>query len=303
MEVGLDVVAGADCHKASHSIVFLDRIGVALETLTIETTAAGYERAIARARELGDVQWGLESTGCYGAAFAQALLTAGFRVYEVPGVVTKRHRSRSSRRGKSDPLDAHAIAEAVLREHDRLPLYSVSPEREAIRLRYDQRDRLIRERTQTINRLRSTLLRLGIEEPTTLTARRTLAKLARVVSDRRGVHAATDALVDDAVYAIDDILRIEKRTKEVERILDPLVRKITPELLEMRGVSIVTAAGLVGHSGDLRNCRNADAFAMRSGTAPIPCSSGTRSRDRVNVGGNRQLKNFVRRSRLIRLKP
>lgn len=178
----------------------------------------------------------------------------------------------------------------------------MSPEREAIRLRYDQRDRLIRERTQTINRLRSTRPRLGVEEPKTLTAHRALNSLARIVGDQRGVHAAVDALVDDALYAIDDILRIDKRAKEVESVLDPLVRRITPELLEMRGVSVITAAGLVGRSGDLRNCRNADAFAMRSGTAPVPCSSGSRLRNRINVGGNRQLKRLLHSIAILQLR-
>ena len=43
--------------------------------------------------------------------------------------------------GKSDPLDAKAIAEAVLRESERLPLYGVAAEQQALRLRYDRRDR------------------------------------------------------------------------------------------------------------------------------------------------------------------
>ncbi len=84
-------------------------------------------------------------------------------MYEVPGPFTKRHRKRASEAGKSDVLDAKAIAEAVLRERDRLPRFQWSPEREAIRLRYDQRDRIVRERTRHICRLRSAALRLDIK--------------------------------------------------------------------------------------------------------------------------------------------
>lgn len=88
-----------------------------MKTLVIVASAAEYERAIETAKTLdGPVVWGLESTGSYANAFARRLLSQGAMVYEVPGAFTKRHRERSSRTGKSDALDAHAIAEAVLRE-------------------------------------------------------------------------------------------------------------------------------------------------------------------------------------------
>jgi hypothetical protein len=70
--------------------------------------------------------------------------------FEVPGAFTKCHRKGSSQSEKSDPIDAKAIAEAVLRESDRLPRFEWSAEREAIRLRYDQHDRLVSERSKLI---------------------------------------------------------------------------------------------------------------------------------------------------------
>jgi transposase len=290
----MKVIAGVDCHKGSHSIAFIDAVGKLLGTVTIKTTAAEYQRAIGLAREFGEVAWGLESTGCYGSAFAKLLCAEGFVVYEVPGSYTKRHRSHASHRGKSDPIDAQAIAEVVLREADRLPVYRYSVEREAIRLRYDQRDRLVRERTKAINRLRSAALRLNLSSlPADLTTRKALGRLESAVGKHKGLDIALDAVVDDAVYAIEDVARINKRIVEIERILDPLMRRLTPELLETHGVSTVAAAGLFGHAGDLRNCRNADAFAMRSGTAPVPCSSGKRQVVRLNVGGNRQLNRLL----------
>ena len=43
------------------------------------------------------------------------------------------------------------------------PRFEWSPEREAIRIRYDQRDRLVRDRTKHINRLRDAALRLDLK--------------------------------------------------------------------------------------------------------------------------------------------
>jgi transposase len=108
-----------------------------------------------------------------------------------------------------------------------------------------------------------------------------------------GTNPAIDALVDEIADACEDIERCTKRVRGIEQLLRPFVKRIAPELLELKGISTVGAAGLIGHAGNLRNCRNASAFAMRSGTAPIPCSSGRREALRVNCGGDRQLNRIL----------
>ena len=75
--------------------------------------------------------------------------------------------------------------------------------------------------------------------------------------------------------------------------MGPFVRRLAPELLAMRGVSTVVAAGLIGHTRDVRNLRDANAFAMRSATAPLCWSSGRHDAVRLNVGGNRQLNRLL----------
>ncbi len=290
----MQIVAGVDCHQDTHSVVFLNAVGQLIKELTIETSLEEYQRALRAAAELGDVRWGLESTGCYGSAFAKMLLDTGAVVYEVPGAFTKRHRKRASRTGKSDVIDAKVIAEAVLREAERLPRFAWSPEREAIRLRYDQRDRLVRERTKQICRLRNAALRLDIRSlPNDLAATKALAEIGTAAQRLQGRDVAVDALVDDVLFAIEDITRTTQRIKNIEAMLRPLLRRIAPELLAMHGVSTIIAAGLVGHAGDISNTRDAAAFAMRCGVAPVSWSSGRNSSVRVNVGGNRQLNRLL----------
>lgn len=290
----MSFVAGVDTHKDSHTIAILDERGQLVRTLTIPTTEAGYTDALQTATALGETRWGLESTGCYGNAFAKMLLQSGAEVFEVPGSYTKRHRRRSSRTGKSDALDAQAIAEAVLREGDRLPRFSPSAERGALRLRYEQRARLVGQRTETINRLRSAALRLDLRNlPSDLTTEIGLAYVERSIKEFRQMDDSTHALVDELRYATEDVRRLNERIRSIENFLGPLVRRVAPKLLEVRGVSIVVAAGLIGNGGDVANCRDANAFAMRSGTAPVSCSSGKRSSVRVNIGGNRQLNRLL----------
>ena len=93
----MSFIAGVDCHKSTHSIVFLDSVGKVVGELVIPATSAGYEHAMAAARALGaTVTWGLEGSGTYGRPFATALILAGMVVFEVPGVFTKRHRKGGS---------------------------------------------------------------------------------------------------------------------------------------------------------------------------------------------------------------
>jgi transposase len=299
----MQFVAGVDCHADSHTIVFINAVGEVQLELTIDTTAEGYTKALDVASRYGNVFWGLEGTGSYGRAFADFLVERGAVVYEVPGSFTKRHRKHASQRGKSDAYDARAIAEAVLREADRLPRYEHIDEQEAVRLQYDRRDRLVRERTQAVNRLRSTALRLSLGPlPVTLISEKGLRRIESLSVGLRGRNHTTNVLVDDVEDAIADIRRFNERIANAEKWLRPFVERLCPELLTMRGISVVVAAGLLGHAGNLKTCRNAGAFAMRAGTAPVSCSSGRSQAVRLNVGGDRQLNRCLHVAALSQLR-
>ena len=135
------IVAGVDCHKSSHTVSFVNELGQVVERLTIDTTPDGYDTALAAGHRLSCSECGLEGTGCYGYALAVFISAEGATVLEVPGVMTKRQRRQSSRRGKSDDTDAQAIADVVLREPGRLSTFSLASIQRALRLRYDRRDR------------------------------------------------------------------------------------------------------------------------------------------------------------------
>jgi transposase len=92
----------------------------------------------------------------------QALLASGERVLRVApklmGVSLRGEREP----GKSDPIDAGAIARAVLREGvERLPGAFLDGSAVEIRLLCDHRDVLVNERTRLINRLRITAILIG----------------------------------------------------------------------------------------------------------------------------------------------
>jgi len=291
------VVAGVDCHKSSHTAVFLNAVGQVVERITFPTAEDGYERALTMAEQIGCVEWGVEGAGCYGYAFTVFARARGVKVLEVPGIQTKRHRQHGSRRGKSDETDAQAIAEVVLRDGDRLPCFQPGVIQRALRLRYDRRDRLVRERTRAANRLRMAAVVIGVvdlpRDITSMKAARRLSAIASALRNEVAEHPAVSAIVDDLQDAAEEILRLTDKIRAAERQLKALVLDSATDLLAVHGISSVVAAGLIGHTGDLRNYRNAAAFAAKCGAAPVPCSSGRRIAVRVNTGGDRQLNRLL----------
>lgn len=301
----MKIAVGVDAHKTTFAIVALSAVGDELDSFSVPATPEGFCKAHDRVANLGgEVTWGIEGTYTYGLGLAEFLSRQGIPVYEVPGSVTKRHRRQGTHRGKSDPIDARAIAQAVLLEQDRLSRYDRSDDHEAVRLLYDSRDRLVRHRTEAVNRARAFAHMLGVlNVPLDLTRDVGLKRLRARLAEHL-VHAnIVDGLrFDEIEDALLEIERLNSRIRAIEEKLRPFVERLASKVLEMYGVSTVVAAGLLGHSGSLRNCRDADAFAMRAGVAPVPCSSGKSSAVRLNRGGNRQLNRLLHNIALTQLR-
>jgi transposase len=285
----LEFFAGVDTHRDTHSIAVINQVGELLESFQVGANSSGYAQAIELLAKYTGLVWGLEGTGSYGRPFADALLHAGYIVYEVPGMISKRHRQRLRHPGKSDGQDAHAIAEAVLRDRETLPRHLEADAEEATRLVYERRDRNVREQTIKVNRIRALALRLELELPKDLTTGRALATVMAQLSKHRSRGYADHEVVDEIGDLVTDLRIVIKRIAELERRMRPFVKDLVPGLPRLRGCSTVTAAGLIGHAGLLLNYRSADAFASHAGVAPIPCSSGKHVSVRLHTGGNRQL--------------
>ncbi len=114
------------------------------------------------ARGLDDERvWAIEDCRHVSRRLEQALLAAGERVVRVAP-----HRMGASRRaerepGKSDQIDALAIARAVVKDGvERFPVAYLDERAMEIRLLCDHRKDLVAERTRVQNRLRWHLLEL-----------------------------------------------------------------------------------------------------------------------------------------------
>jgi transposase len=282
------MVVGIDPHKATHTAVALNgATGAEVARLTIKARHPGHERLLRWARSLdGDVLFAVEDCRHVSGGLQRFLLSRGERMVPVPPKLMAGARRGARTRGKSDPIDARAVAQAALRHPDLPAAHLAGVERE-VRLLLDHREDLVAERTRVQNRLRWNLHDL---DPDLAIPRGGLDRyvwLDRVRVHLQGVQASVQVRV--ALEQVEHVRELTRVAKALERELTTLVRLLAPELLAIRGCAALTAAKLLGETGGVRRFRSEAAFAMHAGASPLEVSSGERQRHRLNRSGNRRL--------------
>ena len=278
------VTLGTDAHKRSHTVVAVDEVGAEIGSLTVKATPQGHLRLVKWSARWGVRLWAIEDCRALSRRLEADLLAAGERVVRVPPKLMAATRRSARTPGKSDPIDALAVARAALREPDLPTARLDGPDRE-IRLLVDYREALIKDRTAAQNRLRWRLHELepGYDPPAgSLDRYKTLAAIDELLSSHGSVVAE---------LARREVTRIRELTREanqLERDIAARVTPLVPSLLAVAGCGALTAGKLVGEAADITRFRSRDAYAMWSGAAPIPVWSANNQRFRLNRGGNRQ---------------
>src|SRR5213078_2061999 len=157
------IVIGADTHKGSHALAAVDDgTGKVRGHREITADDAGHLAAIRWARGLDDDRvWAIEDCRHVSQRLEQALVAAGERVVRVPPQRMGASRKGERDPGKSDEIDALAVARAVVKDGvERFPTAYLDERAMEIRLLSDHREDLVRERTRMQNRLRWHLLEL-----------------------------------------------------------------------------------------------------------------------------------------------
>jgi transposase len=289
-----------DTHADMHVAAALDPIGGLLGVQEFPVTAAGYARLLGWLGEFGTVCLvGIEGTGSYGAGLARHITWAGVRVVEVD----RSDRQDRRRQGKSDPLDAISAARAAQPGRARGAPRGRDGTVEAIRVLMVARRTARSEPTQTINQARS----LVLTGPDDLRVRFAYHATASLVAELAGLRLRPGATVG---YATRIALReLGRRATfpggQLERpgeLIVPLVTARAPGLLALYGVGPDTAALLLIAAGDHPGrLRSEAAWAHLCAAAPIPASSGKRTRHRLNPGGDRQANHALWRIVITRM--
>src|SRR4051794_33703319 len=115
------IMLGADTHKRSHTIAAVAAgTGELQGEKTVGVGARGFADLLLWARSLGGERvWALEDCRHVAGSFERFLIGRGERVVRVPTKLMADTRRSSRQRGKSDRIDALAVARAALAEGHR----------------------------------------------------------------------------------------------------------------------------------------------------------------------------------------
>jgi transposase len=265
------IVIGVDVHKHELTAVAVDELGRELSSWSGPPTA----ELCARARSLDDTRlWALEDCRHVSRGLERLLLEAGERLVRVPPRLTAPQRRRGRVRGKSDAIDALAIARAALREPG-LDHPRAGEERlRELKLLLDHRDDLVAERRRCQQRLRWHLHELdpSLAVPLGALARREQTTQVRIARD-----------------LVARCRSLTRSVLELERELAERTQSLAPALLRLPGCGSLGAAKLLCEIGPIERFASDAQLARHAGVAPLEASSGKHRRHRLDRGGNRQL--------------
>ena len=281
------IVVGIDPHKKTHTAVAVDEVGKPLSELTTPARIKGHERLLTWSRGLGEERvFAIEDCRHVSGGLERLLIARGETVVRVPPKMMAGARTSQRTPGKSDPIDALAVAHAFLRSHHLPTARLDGPERD-IRLLLDHREDLVAERTRIENRLRWHLHDIdpAIEAPTRSLG--TFKWLERL--EERLACLEQTPQVAIARELVDDIWRLSRRANKLKHQIEKLVAGRHPELVAIPGCAALTAAKLVGEIAGIDRFATDAKLAMHAGVGPLQASSGNRQRHRLSRRGNRQL--------------
>jgi transposase len=279
------IVTGVDVHQHSLTAVAVDELGRTLA----ERSGPVDDEVLAWARSLGEetLPWAVEDCRHVSRGLEQALLAAGERLVRVPPKLTAPQRRGGRVRGKSDAIDALAIARAALREPLLEGPHPGERRLHELKLLVDHRDDLVAERRRCQQRLRRHLHELdpGLRVPLGALDRRLwLERRGRWLPRREQtiqVRIARDLL--------GGCRALSRSIGELERELQARTQVIAPRLLGLAGCGPLSAAKLLCEIGPIARFRSDAQLARHAGVAPLEASSGKHQRHRLDRGGNRQL--------------
>ncbi|WP_024444913.1 IS110 family transposase [Mycolicibacterium iranicum] len=290
---------GIDAHKATHTLVAVDAAGAVHGERTVKAVTDGHAEALRWASKFGDdLEWAVEDCRGYTRLLEQDLLAANQRVIRVPLVLMAHARKSARSPGKSDAIDATAVARAAQRERD-LPVAFHDETTWQLKLLMDRRDDLVEQRVAFTNRLiqRLHLIDPARPRPKDLTRASNRQPLVDYLAAQSGLNAEL------AAEELADIDRFSRNIDALTKSIGARVHDCGSTLPDIPGCAEITAARFISAVANVTRFHSEAAFARYVGVAPQPESSGlSRGRMQLSRGGNRQLNSALHTIAVVQIR-
>ncbi len=295
------VTIGVDPHKQTHTAAAVNDLGVEVASGTAPARPAGNGQLLEWARALDEERvWAVEDVRNVSGSLERFLVDRGETVVRLAPQLMAGARQGSRSRGKSDPIDALAIARAALREGvESLPTARLAgPERE-IRMLALYRERLLDMRTRLSNELRWQLHDLWSDWEIPAKAFAQPGWQTKITNRLARAEQTIQVLV--ARDMIRRIRELTRATKDLYEKIAALIKQVAPQLLAEPGIGVLLAAKFIGEIAGIDRFTSDAQLARMAGCAPIPVSSGRSDRYRLDPGGNRRLNSAFYMLAIIRI--
>lgn len=287
------VTVGIDPHKHVHVAAAIASDGSPVGgPLTIKSGASAVAGLLTWARSISNdapVTWAIEDGHGFARRLADGLLLAGQEVVWVPARLAAAHRKLHAATGaKSDPIDATAVAHAVIATPG-LDRHRIDERVRELRMVVDYRSDLVKRRTMVINQLKAQLHLWLDHTPGDLLRNKALTSLIERL-DSATLRPHVRHTLDDMVA---EIACINQRVHDLDLTIKDLVTPLAPRLLQVTGISYNAAAILIAEIADITRFSTSAKLARYTGCAPIPVYSSDKERHRLHRGGNRRLNSVL----------
>jgi len=295
------IVVGVDVHKYSHTAVAMNAWGEERGTLNFTNgTMETYTRWLERMGIKENIIVGLEDVNSYGIHLVEDLRSKNYHIRYVPAILTERERKASTKRHKSDEVDAKRVGKVILTKYeDTLPAKeSIADEREletarSLDLLLMERRDLVKWKTIVKNQLHCLIHQYYTESYREVCPRSFSKKAIKWFLD--DLKNNQTILATSIVRRLQRLLFVEEQiytiSKEVAVIGE--MSKEAKVLTTIHGCGMVTACSIVAEVITAKRFKNKHHFSMYAGIAPTPHSSGRKNKMHTNPFGNRQLNRAI----------
>jgi len=296
------VIVGVDTHKEFHTVAIVTEVGQRLGFKNFNASAKGYKQAFEWASLFGKpIRAGVEACGSYGAGICSYLRKNDIEVFDVYAP----DKSKRRRYGKSDSEDAYQAAEAALSFTRCAIAKDTDVFLDSICLLKVAYEQAVKQRTATINALRSALVIL----PDSLRARLRDLSVSQLVVTCGGFRVSTqeDSLTSGTKTALRSLAKRIQSLEEEIALLDKEIKRyakaLLPHTLSLFGVGHHGATTFLRAVGlNISRMKSEGSFSMLCGVSPIAASTGDNCRHRLNRGGDRKANRALYTMAIVRIK-
>lgn len=237
--------------------------------------------------------WTPEDCRYVSGRLERALLNAAGRCLRVPPKMMSAARQSARTQGKSDPIDALAVARTAMANLGP-PVAEHAHVSHELKLLVDHRQDLLGSRKRAEHRLRWHLQDLDPDLETGIPGRSLNAEKFLEPMSRHLSRLPQTTQVHICRELVNDITDLTGRSGSLKQEISSLVREQAPDLLGIPGCGALTAARLLTETGNPARFPHEAYFTMHSGVGDSP-SSGRTNCHRLARGGNRQLSTAMHR--------